>query len=54
MTIILLSVTIFVIMFIAMSIGVLLGRVPIKGSCGGLASQCGSCSRPCKNKKELV
>lgn len=28
--------------------GVLLGRAPIKGSCGGLG--CSACAKPCKRK----
>ena len=37
----------------AMAIGVMLGRLPIAGSCGGLNSAdgtCQSCSRPCKSR----
>lgn len=37
--------------FAAMAVGVLLGRKPIQGSCGGLGAvgvegDCGACSRP--------
>ncbi|MCG6971241.1 MAG: (Na+)-NQR maturation NqrM [Gammaproteobacteria bacterium] len=40
-----------------MSIGVLLGRRSIQGSCGGLnqipglESACSGCDKPCKNRK---
>lgn len=38
MQIILLSVLVFAGFFVLMSIGVLLGRKPIKGSCGGMSA----------------
>ncbi len=39
-----------------MAIGVIFGRTPIAGSCGGLnavngSSACQSCSRPCKSRQ---
>lgn len=51
MTTIILSITIFLIVFIAMMVGVIFGRTPIQGSCGGIGNQCGSCSKPCKSKE---
>ncbi len=46
----------FLIMALAvagMAIGVLVGRRPIRGSCGGLGAlglKCGNCSRPCERR----
>jgi hypothetical protein len=42
-----------------MAIGVLCGRTPIAGSCGGLnavngSSECQSCSRPCSSKRAAM
>ena len=36
-----------------MSVGVLFGRAPIRGSCGGLGNggSCSSCSRPCASER---
>lgn len=39
-----------------MAVGVIFGRAPIAGSCGGLnaangSGACQSCSRPCKTRK---
>ncbi len=41
---------------LGMAIGVVFGRAPIAGSCGGLnavdgSGQCQSCSRPCKTSR---
>lgn len=38
MTTILLAIGIFLVLFAAMAIGIMLGRPPIKGSCGGMAA----------------
>jgi len=46
----LVTLVVFLLAFIAMTVGVLLGRSSIKGSCGG-ANQCGSCQRPCDKKR---
>ena len=36
---------------LAMSVGVMFGRAPISGSCGGVAGRCAVCSRgTCKRK----
>ena len=43
----------FVVMLIAvlgLSLGVLLGRRPIQGSCGGIGGRCGACSRGCREQ----
>ena len=35
----------------AMSLGVLFGRTPIRGSCGGIAGGgCGACTRRCERR----
>lgn|GEM_PF-459339 len=44
----------FVVMLIAvlgLSLGVLLGRRPIQGSCGGIGGRCGACSRGCREQR---
>ena len=52
MTTWLLSVILFLVIFLAMSIGVIHGRMPIKGSCGGIGNKCAACSRPCQKVKD--
>lgn len=47
---VLLTVVIVALLFAAMAVGVLLGRAPMKGSCGGLGAvgiegDCGACGR---------
>ena len=56
---ILFSFVIFILVVLGMSVGVILGRHSIKGSCGGLnnipgiESDCrGACRRPCKKRRE--
>ena len=50
----------FLVMAIAvcgMAIGVIMGRNPIKGSCGGLGNlglDCESCDKPCAKKKQSM
>jgi hypothetical protein len=58
MTEILFSIVIFALVAVALGIGVLRGRGPIGGSCGGLnripgvESDCGgTCRRPCKKRR---
>jgi len=41
------SLTIFSVAFLAMSLGVLAGRPPIRSSCGG---NCVNCARGCANR----
>ena len=36
---------------LAMSIGVLFGREPIRGSCGGVMGRCAVCSGNCEKKR---
>ncbi len=59
---ILLGIGVFAAVFVAMAIGVILGRKPLQGSCGGLGnlrdsdgkSFCDACTEPCADlKKEL-
>jgi len=41
----------FLVMLLAvlgLSLGVLLGRRPIQGSCGGVGSRCGACTSTCR------
>jgi hypothetical protein len=55
------TVGLLLIVLLAMSVGVMLGRRPISGSCGGIANQqdasgqvsCGLCSKPSENCKRL-
>lgn len=61
MKIILLSIVLVGLLFTLMAIGVLFGRKPIKGSCGGLNSlglgDCEFCEHPsdaCKTKQNLI
>jgi hypothetical protein len=47
---VLLTLLLFAVLFLAMAVGVLMGRSPIKGSCGGLGAvgikgDCGACGR---------
>ena len=35
---------------LGMSLGVLLGRGPLQGSCGGVGGQFGACSRGCRTR----
>ncbi len=44
---------------LGMAIGVVFGRTPIAGSCGGLnaingSGECRSCSRPCKAREQAM
>ncbi len=50
------SFSILVVAVGGMAIGVMFGRSPIAGSCGGLNvvdGKCGSCSRPCKSRRKV-
>ena len=46
----LLSFAIMLIAVLGLSLGVLLGRRPIQGSCGGIGGQCGACTRGCRKQ----
>ena len=53
LTTLMLSFLIIVLAILAMGIGVLAGREPIKGSCGGLnGGRCELCSGRCKKAAE--
>ena len=52
MMILLLTLSIFLLVFTAMMLGVLFGRQPIKGSCGGIGAKCASCERPCSKSNK--
>ena len=47
MMVLLLSFTVMLVAVLGLSLGVLLGRRPIQGSCGGIGGRCGTCSRSC-------
>ena len=47
MMVLLLSFTFMLVAVLGLSLGVLLGRRPIQGSCGGIGGHCGTCSRSC-------
>ena len=51
MATLLFTIAVFGLFFIAMSAGILMGRKPIQGSCGGLNNKCSSCTRPCKKNR---
>ncbi len=53
MTAFLISVVVIGVALLAMSVGVLFGREPIRGSCGGVMGRCGLCSGSgnCKKKR---
>ncbi|MFK7794235.1 MAG: DUF539 domain-containing protein [Gammaproteobacteria bacterium] len=50
MTTLLFTIGIFLFMFTAMMVGILFGRMPIQGSCGGIGNKCSSCSKSCSKK----
>ena len=52
MTALVLSVLVVGVCLLAMSVGVLFGREPIRGSCGGVMGRCALCSGSgnCKKK----
>jgi hypothetical protein len=55
MEIFLMSFVIMGLAILGMAVGVLLGRRPIAGSCGGLGQlglACGSCDKPCAKKQK--
>ncbi len=52
MSIYLVSFVVLGLAFAGLALGVLLGRGPLRGSCGGL-NNC-SCARPCARQRELL
>ena len=46
MEVFLATLVVFVLALLAMSVGLLTGRVRIRGSCGGVAGQCDSSGEP--------
>lgn len=50
MTVLLLSFAIMLLAVLGLSLGVLLGRRPIQGSCGGIGGRCDTCSRGCSTQ----
>ncbi len=59
MAMFLITFAVMVLAIAGMAIGVLFGRTPIAGSCGGLnavngSSECQSCSRPCSSKRAAM
>ena len=50
MTVLLLSFAVMLIAVLGLSLGVLLGRRPIQGSCGAIGGRCGACSRDCRGQ----
>jgi hypothetical protein len=57
MAIFLMSFVIIALAILGMAVGVLLGRRPIAGSCGGLGQlglACDSCDKPCAKKRRVA
>ncbi len=52
MTVLAITALIFVGAVLAMSVGVLFGREPIRGSCGGVVGSCDSCTRICSKRAD--
>ncbi|MEN8761627.1 MAG: hypothetical protein ABF290_04275 [Thiogranum sp.] len=50
MIVLLLSFAVMLIAVLGLSLGVLLGRRPIQGSCGGIGGRCGACARRCRKQ----
>lgn len=57
MSLFLMTFLIMILAFLGLALGVLLGRSPIKGSCGGLNQIAGiecACAKPCAARKRLL
>ncbi len=57
MTEFVLSFIFMLIAFVGLAVGILLGRAPIKGSCGGVNQQPGAscaCHTPCETKRRRL
>jgi len=58
MTLFLMSLLIFLLAMLGLGVGILAGRPPIKGSCGGLqgikglGSRCTACDGPCPERQK--
>lgn len=52
--IILISFVVMMLAFLGLSAGVLLGRSPIRGSCGGLGTGSCVCTEPCEKRKQAM
>ena len=51
LTVFAITVLVFGVALLAMSVGVLFGRAPIGGSCGGVAARCVACTRTCRKSR---
>ena len=54
MTVLAITILIFGSAVLAMSVGVLFGREPIRGSCGGVVGSCDSCTRICSKRADAA
>ena len=54
MTVLAITALIFGSAVLAMSVGVLFGREPIRGSCGGVVGSCDSCTRICSKRADAA
>lgn len=59
MSVFLVTFCVMLLAVIGMAVGVIFGRQPIAGSCGGLnnvdeSGNCQSCSRPCKSRAQRM
>jgi len=54
MTVLAITILIFGSAVLAMSVGVLFGREPIRGSCGGVVGSCDSCTRVCRKRADAA
>ncbi len=52
MTVLAITILIFGSAVLAMSVGVLFGREPIRGCCGGVVGSCDSCTRICRKRAD--